>query len=45
MPSLCSNTDLFMHVRLLIISLDYSAAYFLAMIVPIRYEGILTQQE
>ena len=36
MPSLCSNPALFMHVRQLIISLGYSAAYFLAMIVPIR---------
>ena len=44
MPSLCNNPDLFMHVRLLIINLGYSAAYFLATIMPVRYEGTLTQR-
>ena len=44
MPSLCNNPDLFMHVRLFIINLGYSAAYFLAKIMPVRYEGTLTQR-
>ena len=35
MSSLCNNPEFFMHFRLLIIILGYSAFYFLAMSMPI----------
>ena len=43
MPSLCHNPDCFMHFRLSIIILGYSASYFLEMILPIREVGTLTR--